>query len=51
MEKSKSKCTCAQRGVMCGRKLSLIKKEKLSSTTIEKEEVICPLKNVLTYTS
>ncbi len=51
MKQSKSKCTCAQRGVMCGRKLSLIKKKESTRIEIEKEEIICPLKSVLTYAS
>ena len=50
MEKNKSKCTCAQRGITCGRKLSLIKKAEPIDATIEKT-TSCPLKNVLTYAS
>lgn len=50
MKRNKSKCTCAQRGVMCGRKLSLIKQGELTRNEIE-EEIVCPLKSVLTYAS
>lgn len=50
MKNGKSKCNCAQRGGMCGRKLSLIKQGKLVPDPIT-EEVVCPLKRVLTYAS
>lgn len=51
MKQRKSKCTCAQRGVMCGRKLSLIKQRELANQEIRSEEIVCPLKSVLTYAS
>lgn len=50
MKQNKSKCSCAQRGVMCGRKLSLIKQGKLTEETAFKE-MICPLKSALNYAS
>ncbi|WP_299210473.1 hypothetical protein [uncultured Dokdonia sp.] len=50
MEKSKSKCKCAQTGGICGRKLSLIKQGKLTLEAGSKE-ILCPLKSALIYTS
>ncbi len=50
MNQNKSKCSCAQRGVMCGRKLSLIKQGKLTLETASKE-IVCPLKSALSYAS
>lgn len=43
MKNGKSKCNCAQRGGMCGRKRSLIKRGEVISDTIENKET-CPLK-------
>ncbi|MEP0264430.1 hypothetical protein [Dokdonia sp.] len=51
MKNSKSTCNCAQNGGMCGRKLSLIKQGKTVPNPIITEEMICPLKSLLTYAS
>ncbi len=48
MKNRKSKCNCGKNGGMCGRKLSLIKQDKLVSDTIVKNEVVCDLKSLLT---
>lgn len=50
MEKSNSKCKCAQTGKLCGRKLSLIKQGKLTLEGASKE-ILCPLKNALVHAS
>ena len=50
MNRNKTKCTCAQKGIKCGRRLSLIK-QGISTEQKTSEEFICPLKAALLQAS
>lgn len=46
MTNKKTKCICAQKGIICKRKLNLIKQGK-TLEEVTSEDFICPLKKAI----
>ncbi len=50
MTTNKSQCICAQKGIMCKRKLNLIKQGR-SIEEVTSKDFVCPLKAALAHAS